>query len=122
MPLDEVVARILGPAGTEVSLTVLDPVTGVASEVAIVRDNVKIRDVTWERLPGTTVGLVRIARFSKGVTDDLLQSLDAMEQDGVTGIILDLRSNPGGLFVEAGVGRGDWQLGWRRQVGGEYIA
>ncbi len=101
LPLDEVVARILGPAGTEVSLTVLDPVTGVASEVSIVRDNVKIHDVSWERLPGTTVGLVRIARFSKGVTDDLLQSLDAMEQDGVTALILDLRSNPGGLFVEA---------------------
>jgi carboxyl-terminal processing protease len=101
MPLDEVVAGILGPAGTEVSLTILDPATGATSEVSIVRASVKIRDVSWERLPGTTVALVRIARFSKGVTDDLTQALDAIHEAEMTGLILDLRNNPGGILAEA---------------------
>ena len=101
LPLDEVVARILGPAGTEVTLTILDPATSVASEVAIVRASVKIHDVTWARLPGTSVALVRITRFSNGVTEDLLQAVEKIQGSGMTGVVLDLRNNPGGLLGEA---------------------
>jgi carboxyl-terminal processing protease len=101
LPLDQVVGWILGPAGTRVSLTILDPVTGLAREVEIERASVRIHDVTWERLPGSSVGLVRIARFSNGVTDDLLQALANMRQVDISGIVLDLRNNPGGLLGEA---------------------
>jgi carboxyl-terminal processing protease len=44
---------------------------------------------------------VRIAGFSQGVTNDLRQALTALEQQGLTHIVLDLRNNPGGLLNEA---------------------
>ena len=101
LPLDEVVGRILGPAGTQVVLGILDPATGTTTEVSITRASVRIHDVTWERLPGTSVALVRISRFSNGVTEDLAQALDLIRSDEITGIMLDLRNNPGGLLEEA---------------------
>jgi len=52
-------------------------------------------------LPGTAVAHVRIAAFSQGVTDDLKKALADIQEQGLTGIILDLRNNPGGLLSEA---------------------
>jgi carboxyl-terminal processing protease len=99
--LDEVVSRILGPAGTEVTLTILDPSDGSTSEVRLTRASIRIRDVSWARLAGTSIALVRISRFSNGVTDDLVDALEAVAAQELTGIVLDLRNNPGGLLSEA---------------------
>jgi carboxyl-terminal processing protease len=101
LPLEQVVPRILGPPGTSVRLTILNPKSGRTSEVTIIRARVIIRSVTWHRLPGTTVAHLRIATFSKGVTADLRKALKEIEQDRASGLILDLRNNPGGLFNEA---------------------
>jgi carboxyl-terminal processing protease len=57
--------------------------------------------VTWHQLPGTTVAHVRIAGFSTGVTDDLKSALQEIERQGLSGLILDLRDNPGGALEEA---------------------
>jgi carboxyl-terminal processing protease len=57
--------------------------------------------VKWQPLPGTTVAHIRIASFSKGVSKDLRQGLKAIQKEKLSGIILDLRNNPGGLFEEA---------------------
>jgi carboxyl-terminal processing protease len=52
-------------------------------------------------LPGTTVAHLRVASFSQGVTDDLKKSLHEIQQEGMTGLVLDLRDDPGGLLDEA---------------------
>jgi len=52
-------------------------------------------------LPGTTVAHLRLAGFSQGVTQDLQQALQDIQSQGGTGLILDLRNNPGGLLSEA---------------------
>jgi carboxyl-terminal processing protease len=57
--------------------------------------------VTWQQLPGTQIAHLRISAFSQGVTDDLEQALGEIRQQDLEGIILDLRSNPGGLLREA---------------------
>jgi len=101
LPLEQVVPRILGPPGTSVRLTILNPSSGRTSEIAIIRARVLIRSVTWHRLPGTSVVHFRIASFSKGVSKDVRKALTDIEQNGTTGIILDLRNNPGGLFDQA---------------------
>jgi carboxyl-terminal processing protease len=99
--LDEVVGRILGPAGTEVTLTVLDPRTGKARDVTLGRAKITIDNVTWQRLPGTTIAQVRIVAFSKGATQDLVETMAEIQRQELTGVILDLRSDPGGLLDEA---------------------
>jgi carboxyl-terminal processing protease len=99
--LDEVVGRILGPAGTEVTLTILDPRTGNTRDVTMERAKITVDNVTWQRLPGTTIAHVRIVAFSKGATQDLVETLTEIQQQKLTGVILDLRSDPGGLLGEA---------------------
>jgi carboxyl-terminal processing protease len=101
LPLEQAVSRILGPPGTTVKLTILNPGTGRTVDIALVRARIKLHSVKWLRLPGTTVADVRIAAFNKGVTRDLRKVLMTIQQEGLTGFILDLRSNPGGLYDEA---------------------
>jgi carboxyl-terminal processing protease len=101
LPIDQVVGRIVGAAGTSVILTILDPKTGQTSDITFVRARITMNNVVWQRLPGTTIAHLRIAGFSQGVSRELKQALTDMQQQGVTGVILDLRNNPGGLLSEA---------------------
>ena len=101
LPIDQVVSRIVGPAGTPVTLTILTPETGQTRDVTLVRAHITLQNVSWQWLPGTQIAHVRIVAFSEGVTEDLKQTLGEIEQQGMAGIILDLRSNPGGLLSEA---------------------
>jgi carboxyl-terminal processing protease len=99
--LDEVVGRILGPAGTQVTLTILNPETGNTRDVTLERAKITIDNATWQRLPGTTIAHVRITAFNQGVAQDLAETLDEIQRQELTGVILDLRSDPGGLLGEA---------------------
>jgi carboxyl-terminal processing protease len=101
LPLDQVVERISGKAGTSVSLTVLRPGTSQMQNVTLVRASITIHNVTWQHLPETAIAQVRIAAFSEGVTKDLKEALKSIKEKRLKGIILDLRNNPGGLLAEA---------------------
>ncbi len=101
LSLDQVVGRVMGPAGTAVTLTILDPSSGGTRDVTLVRARITLHNVTWQQLPGTTVAHVHVTAFSQGVTQDLQQALTEIQQQGLTGVILDLRDDPGGLLDEA---------------------
>ncbi len=101
LSVDQVVNLILGPAGTPVTLTISDSQGKTTRDLTIVRARIELQNVTWQRLPGTTIAHVRIVAFSAGVTEALKQSLQQIQAQGMTGIILDLRNNPGGLLDEA---------------------
>ncbi len=101
LPLDQVVGKILGPAGTKVTVTVLDPKTAKTTDYQLTRARISMQNVTWQKLPGTNIAHLRLAGFSQGVTQELKKALTDMQQQGVTGVILDLRNNPGGLLNEA---------------------
>jgi carboxyl-terminal processing protease len=101
LPLEQVISQILGPAGTSVTLTIENPHTGVTRNVTLVRARITLESVTWQRLPGTTIADVRIVSFSQGATQALVQALTQINQQKMTGLVLDLRNNPGGLLDEA---------------------
>ena len=101
LPLEQVVSRILGPAGTQVTLTIQDPTSGQTRDVTLTRAKIALQNVTWQRIPGTTIADVRITAFSQGVSAELHQALADIQQQGMTGIILDLRDDPGGLLDES---------------------
>jgi carboxyl-terminal processing protease len=101
LPLDQVVQRISGPAGTAVTLTLLSPAAERTCEVRLTRAAITIRDVQWERLPGTTLADVHLTGFNKGCAHELKKALGAIDKEHLTGIVLDLRDNPGGLLNEA---------------------
>ena len=101
LSLNEVVRRILGPAGTDVTLTILTPNDGQPRDVTLTRARIPLHNVSWAGLPGSNIAHLRITAFSKGVTDDLKEALTDIQQQGYTGVVLDLRNNPGGLLDEA---------------------
>ncbi len=101
MSLQGVVDLILGPAGTEVTLTLFRPETSEELTLTLTRARIELQNVTWTILPGTTIAQIRIAGFSERVGDDLAEAIAAAEAQGATGLILDLRNNPGGLLSEA---------------------
>jgi carboxyl-terminal processing protease len=101
LPLNQAVDLILGPAGSPVKLTILNEKSGRSKEVPLIRARVTFQSVSWYHLPGATVAHLRVAAFNNGVSKDLRKILSAIQEEGMTGIILDLRNNPGGLYEEA---------------------
>jgi carboxyl-terminal processing protease len=101
LPLDQVVARVSGPAGTKVTLTILNPLSGQTRDVPLIRASITIHDVTWQQLPGTDEVHLRISSFGSGMTADLRRALTEIHRRGLDKGILDLRNNPGGLLEEA---------------------
>jgi len=99
--MHQISARISGEAGQAVQLTVINPRDGQRREVKIVRASIKLNNVTWQRLPGTSLAHLRIAMFSEGESADLRRALLEIKRQGLQGIILDLRNNPGGVLDEA---------------------
>ena len=101
MTLQDVVDRIVGPAGTEVTIKFFDPETSEEVVLTIKRARIELENVTSTMLPGTSLTFIRIAGFSRDVGKDLAAAIDTAEAQGATGIILDLRNDPGGLLDEA---------------------
>jgi carboxyl-terminal processing protease len=100
-PISRVVEQITGPAGTTVALTIEDPRTERTRQVVLRRADIKVRAVTWLRLPGTGVIHLRLATFDSGTTKELRQALTQIRRAPARGLILDLRNNPGGVLDEA---------------------
>jgi carboxyl-terminal processing protease len=100
-PLSDVVRKVTGPAGTDVTLTILDPQTNKVHKVTITRAKIVLQNVTWQMLPGTNIAHIRVAGYSNNVASDLVKALQAAKSQGAKGIIFDLRNNPGGLLNEA---------------------
>jgi carboxyl-terminal processing protease len=99
--LTDVVNRVIGPAGTQVTLTIRDPNTQQDRDVTITRAKIVVQNVTWQMLPGTNIAHIRIAQFSQNVDKDLIKAVNDAQAQGAKGILLDLRNNPGGLLDEA---------------------
>jgi len=100
-PLEQAIERILGPAGTQVTLTILQSSDGHTRQITLTRAHITLHNVTWQQLPGTTIAHLRLAAFSQGVSPELQKALTDIRQQGMTAIILDLRNDPGGLLDEA---------------------
>lgn len=100
-PLEQVVQKISGPAGTSVTITILTPATSQTREVTLTRAQFQIHNVTWSMVPGTQIAQLRIAAFDRGVSDELHKTLAEIQKASATAIVLDLRNNPGGILDEA---------------------
>lgn len=99
--VDVVVGKILGPAGTQVTITLQDPTSHQTRDVTITRAKIKYANVTWIMIPGTKIAQLRLAGFSMNVTQEIVAALKEIQSQGAAGLILDLRNNPGGLLDEA---------------------
>jgi carboxyl-terminal processing protease len=100
----EASARIKGPPGTEVEITVRDAKTGKKRDIQVERATVRIPavDGRLERCAdGSKVAFVQLASFTSGVHGELRSEIERLYDKGAEGLILDLRGNGGGLLREA---------------------
>jgi carboxyl-terminal processing protease len=100
-------ARFHGDVGTDVTLTVSRSTMSVF-DVTITREEIERPSVAW-RMVGTGIGYVRIDGFTERTRSEMTQALRALEERGAGGLVLDLRSNSGGL-VESAVAAASWFL------------
>jgi carboxyl-terminal processing protease len=101
LSLQQVVEKVRGPAGTSVRLGILRQGTPQPLEFTITRAQVRIAEVTWHRLPGTDIGHLAIREFAEQTDAQLRSALAQIRQEGLKGLILDVRGNPGGLKNQA---------------------
>lgn len=101
MSLQETATLIRGPKKTDVELTILHKDSKEPITVKIKRDTIPLISVKSRELePGYY--WIRISRFSERTTTELLDALkDASKKGPIKGIVLDLRSNPGGLLEQS---------------------
>jgi len=102
--LDEAVDMMRGPVGSEIVITVLREGTAEPFEVSIIRDTIKLTAVRT-RTEGQTV-VLRVTTFNDQTYANLESGLaESIEEaggiDAVSGVVLDLRNNPGGLLTQA---------------------
>src|SRR5690606_20692789 len=104
LSLDEAVDKMRGPVGSEVTVTILREGETEPFDVKMTRETIKLT-VVRTRIEGSSV-VLRVATFNDETYDTLQSELDkAVEEaggiDAVTGCVLDLSNNPGGLLEQA---------------------
>ena len=93
--LSEIVARIKGEEGTTVHLTIYREGEEDYLEIDVVRKQIESPTVSYE-LFDNGVGYIRITEFDDVTVDQFAEALAVVKGSGASGLILDLRSNPGG--------------------------
>ncbi|QGM20824.1 PDZ domain-containing protein [Spiribacter sp. 2438] len=102
MELRQAVRLMRGEPGSAVTLSVMRESADQPREVTMERAIIRVESVRTEMLePG--LGYVRISQFQSGTGDDLLRALERLNRnaDGLDGLVLDLRNNPGGVLQAA---------------------
>lgn len=98
--VNEAVALIRGEGGTSVTLTIQRSGQTNPFDVEIERDRIQIDSVrsdTFEQ-NGMTIGRLEITSFAEDVGSQFDQLLQELEADGIDGLIVDVRGNPGGYL------------------------
>ena len=100
--MEQVAQKIRGQQGTEVLLE-LKGKDGQLRKVRVIRKEIKNPSVGGQFVPNTKIGYIRIAVFNENTVEDFTKEYKKLEEKGMQSLILDLRSNPGGI-LDAGVG------------------
>jgi carboxyl-terminal processing protease len=100
MSANKAVLLIRGEKGTTVKLAIQRPGVKEQLDVSIVRDTIPIETV-YGKMMDDGIANVQITSFSNNTTTELVTILNDLKSQGMKGLILDLRQNPGGLLNQA---------------------
>jgi carboxyl-terminal processing protease len=96
----DAVRKMRGPRGTPVTVTIMREDFDTPKDFTITRDVIKIRSVAQRKLDDE-IGYIRLRNFHKTTADELEEALHDLEEQKITGLVLDVRNNPGGLLNQA---------------------
>ena len=94
--MEEVLSILRGPAGTNVTVLIRRG-KSVEFPVTMTRTMIEVPTVKYEMMEGG-IGYLRIVEFTPLTPEKVQEALDAFKRAGSTGLIIDLRNNPGGLI------------------------
>jgi len=103
MSLQASVNKLRGPKGTEVTITIMREGFNQLKDFTIVRDVITIKSVKFKTLE-KGYGYLRIMQFQEQTSTDVRKALDELKKEnpqGINGLVIDLRNNPGGLLDQA---------------------
>ena len=101
LKLDAAADMIRGPEGKEVNLTILRYGFIDVIEFTLKREIIIINEVIYSGFVKESIGYIRLTGFSKSSVSKFKKALIGLKNDGLEGIIIDLRDNPGGLLDAA---------------------
>jgi carboxyl-terminal processing protease len=100
--IDEAVSKMRGEAGTSIRLTIFRPGRDEPFDVTVTRGVIDLKPVTSKFENG--IGVISVNEFSRNVGTQVMAEIQGMRQaqgTRLSGLVLDLRSNPGGSLDEA---------------------
>ncbi|WP_373893369.1 S41 family peptidase [Virgibacillus natechei] len=97
--LNEAVAQIRGEKGSDVVLEIQRS-GSEPFEVTLVRDEIPVETVYnhKETIDGKETGILEVTNFSEHTATEFTEQLEMLEDDGIEGLVIDVRGNPGGLL------------------------
>jgi len=99
MSLNDAVNEMRGPKGTDITLTIMREGADQPIRITLTRDTIRVRSVRSEMLePG--YAYLRISNFQSKTSQNLVDEVQKLQKEGngLNGLILDLRNNPGGVL------------------------
>lgn len=101
MPLEQVIARVKGPANTPVVLGILHGSQPEPKDITITRQRIEVPIIAYHALPGVPIGHIAIREFADPTDAQLKAAIAQARKEGMKGLVIDLRRNPGGLRDQA---------------------
>lgn len=103
MTLEQAVKKIRGPAGTTVTLTVFHKGTAEPEEITITRAKIVVKSlsVSARQYKGKEIAHLKLRRFGEDTYSEMNRQITNLLLQGVSGVILDVRNNPGGFLDTA---------------------
>ena len=99
MTTDEAASLMRGEPGTEVTITIQRDEESF--DVTIVRDMISVNSIEKVDMLEPGIGYIHLTNFSDRTYRELVEALDQLDAEGIEGLILDLRFNPGGTLSAA---------------------
>lgn len=103
LSVDKAVAKIRGPKGSVVTLTILHKGSNEPLELKITRDTISVKSVNVQtkEVDGKRIAVIEVARFGEDTKGLFDHAVDVVLSGNYQGVVIDLRSNPGGYLQTA---------------------
>lgn len=100
LDLLEAVGKIRGEKGSEVTIEIQRPGLSDPIEFTLVRDTIPLETVyaDIEEVGDNKAGVIQITSFSEQTAERFQEELESLESEGIDGLVIDVRGNPGGLL------------------------
>jgi carboxyl-terminal processing protease len=101
LTVDESVEKLRGKIGTDVTVTIMREGAVASFDVKITRAKIVVHAVTYSSMLDKEIGYIQLAAFNLKTASELEEAIGKLKKQGMKKLVLDLRSNPGGLLNQA---------------------